>query len=82
MANTLAEGIRLDYVRKCYCGRRPQISTCYEGFEPGMGPFLISCGHGSTLTHKIPPGFIASRSWSKTRVVRNWNQLIRDESQK
>lgn len=84
MASMIVDGVRMDWVRRCYCGRRPEISTSYEGFDPGFGPFLIKCSHGksvpeeNTWTEYSTVGLMAlSRSWSKTRVVENWKELMR-----
>lgn len=83
MGSTYAEGVRLDYVRRCKCGRRPEIGTCYKGSDPGDGPFIIDCFCGRDPKKPTPddkygivlPSFM-SRSWSKTRVVKNWNAMI------
>ena len=71
----------MDHVRKCACGRRPQISTRYEGIglEPGSGPFIIKCycgREGEEGEHgPVLPRFC--RSWSKTRAVRLWSRMNR-----
>lgn len=87
MGETRVNGVRLDYVRKCRCGRRPNIRTGYEGFDDGTGPFIITCECGQSKDPKDHPyGIILprvmSRSWSKTRVVRNWNEIQRRPSPK
>ena len=81
MSATVIDGVRMDYVRKCWCGRRPEIATCYQGMKPGMGPFIISCYCDTPEDAKdewgFRPGLSFARSWSKTRVVRNWNTMVR-----
>jgi hypothetical protein len=78
--------VRMDHVRRCHCGRRPEISTGYQGFEDGFGPFVISCMHGLGSPveqyEKVRRGeldaerYVLSRSWSKTRAVANWRRLM------
>lgn len=84
MASTIIDGVRLDHVRRCNCGRKPEISTSYKGFEPGMGPFFIQCycdtPEDAVNEHGFRPFPNFCRSWSKTRVVRNWNHLMRKAS--
>ncbi|WP_446325496.1 hypothetical protein [Blastomonas sp. CACIA14H2] len=75
-----ASGYRFDHVRRCHCGRKPQVSTGYEGVDDGTGPFIVSCTHGVPLEDQ-PEGALNltfARSWSKTRAARNWNALIRE----
>jgi hypothetical protein len=85
MASIRVDGIRMDWVRCCHCGRVPLISTCYKGMEPGMGPYAILCDHGNPpeerqkwLDGERPIPFSFARSWSKTRVVANWNRMMRE----
>lgn len=77
---TVVDGVRLGHVRRCACGRAPDIATTYVGFEPGTGPFIITCYCGApedaVNEHGFRPHHL-SRSWSKTRAVRNWNQMVR-----
>jgi hypothetical protein len=84
MSTMVVDGVRMDYIRKCWCGRRPKVATAYEGFEPGMGPFIISCYCDTPKDAKdvwgFRPGLSFVRSWSKTRAVRNWNAMVRDRS--
>jgi hypothetical protein len=63
----------MDRVRRCFCGRKPDVATCYDDGKPGWGPFFITCNHGKFDVQ------IMTRSWSKTRVVRNWNRMVREE---
>ena len=66
------DGVRMDRPRACWCGRRPTVSTGYDGFK-GSGPFLVMCEHGRARTDH----YVLSRSWYKSRAVKNWNALIR-----
>lgn len=84
----IVNGVRMDHVRSCHCGRRPEIMTGYKGFDDGTGPFVISCMHGRgdimEQYEKTRRGeldgerYVISRSWYKTRAVRNWRALIAD----
>jgi len=67
--------VKMPWVRRCHCGRRPDISTGYTGYDVGTGPFLIrcNCGRGDDWQKCT-----FSRSWTKTRAVRNWNRMIRE----
>lgn len=80
MASFITEsGYRFDHVRRCTCGRKPRVITGYKDFDNGMGPFVVSCDHGVPIEEQ-PEGwlnFSMSRSWSKTRAARNWNQMMR-----
>ncbi|EPX83873.1 hypothetical protein [Salipiger mucosus] len=77
----MVDGIRMDHVRRCICGRRPEIATCYHGMDPGDGPFIIKCYCGRDPDQEDEDGrsplptFV--RSWSKTRAVRAWRSLQR-----
>lgn len=73
MSSIIVDGVRLDYVRKCHCGLRPEIVTAYQGMTPGDGPFIISCVHGKTIDYVT-----MSRSWTKTRAVENWNSMVKE----
>lgn len=79
-------GVRMDDVRHCHCGRRPGIMTGCKGFDHGTGPFVISCMHwrGDIVEQyeKTRRGelngerYVISRSSYETRAVRNWRALI------
>ena len=72
--------VRLDYVRTCRCGKRPLITTGYAQFDDGNGPFFIQCDHEDKTKHPFDVKVaIFVRSWSKTRVVRLWNQMVRNQ---
>lgn len=77
----IVDGVRMDHVRRCSCGRKPEISTGYEGLgvEPGYGPFIIKCYHGREGEEgehgPVLPRFC--RSWSKTRAVKLWRTMNR-----
>ena len=85
MASTIVDGIRLAYVRRCRCGRRPEITTCYQGFTPGDGPFVIRCFCDIPLDAKDEHGFRPHprfcRSWSKSRVVKLWTAMNAEQDQ-
>lgn len=79
----IVDGVRMDHVRRCACGRKPEISTGYVGLgiEAGYGPFIIKCycgregeqgEHGDAV-----PRFC--RSWSKTRAVKLWSRMNRPQ---
>jgi hypothetical protein len=77
---TTESGYRFDHVRRCTCGRKPKVSTGYEGSDDGYGPFLVFCDHGMPLEDQ-PDGqmnFSMARSWYKTRAARNWNLMMRE----
>jgi len=78
MAGTITgDGVRMDHVRACSCGRRPRIVTTCAGQEPGFGPFIISCHCDKDPEGEDTiPHFV--RSWSKTRAARLWNGMVRD----
>lgn len=79
MGSIYVNGTRMDHVRRCSCGRKPEVSTGYKGFDDGTGPFLIICDHGVPLEDQ-PEGrmnFSMSRSWYKTRAAANWNSMMR-----
>lgn len=80
MASIYVNGTRMDHVRQCHCGRKPEVTTGYVGFDDGTGPFIISCDHGTPLNEQ-PEGRLhlaMSRSWAKTRATRNWNRMMRE----
>ena len=81
MSSTMVDGVRLDYVRRCKCGRQPVILTTYEGLEPGWGPFIIKCycdtPEDAVNEHGFRPHPRFCRSWSKTRAVRIWRDMNR-----
>ena len=78
------DGVRMDHVRRCSCGRVPVVSTAYPGWEAGEGPFVIKCycdrDPDEMEADGLPPlPVFFSRSWSKTRAVRNWSALHKRE---
>jgi hypothetical protein len=79
MASTYVDGVRLDYVRRCRCGRKPEIATCYRGDDPGEGPFIISCFCGRPEDVKDEHGLLPCprfcRSWTKSRAVALWRGM-------
>ncbi len=80
MGSVMVNGVRMDHVRRCHCGRKPTIRTGYEGFDDGTGPFIILCDHGIPLADQPTDclHLTLSRSWTKTRATTNWNRLIRE----
>lgn len=80
---TTESGYRFDHVRRCHCGRKPEVSTGYVGFDDGDGPFLVFCDHGVPMDQQ-PEGqrkYVMSRSWYKTRAARNWNLMMRKHAE-
>ena len=87
MASIKVNGVRINWVRKCKCGRKPEIATGYIGYDDGSGPFFIKCHHGIddkefkqkmdsyVNTGKNCPNYAFVRSWSKTRAVKIWNEM-------
>jgi len=87
MPDRTVEGVRLGHVRRCACGRDPEIWTGYPGFEPGFGPFVLKCYCGRdpavptpSDAHGIVLPSLMARSWSKTRGVRIWNRIARERA--
>jgi hypothetical protein len=81
----IVDGIRMDHICRCsLCGRPPEVSTAYKGFEPGMGPFIIKCYCGRDPDDldenglQIMPSLLF-RSWSKTRAVKGWRKINKRE---
>lgn len=86
MASMMVGGVRMDWVRRCYCGRKPKITTHYVGTfatEPGFGPFSIRCSHGKfNKDGKMDiDNMVFCRSWSKTRVVQIWRALMKQKEE-
>lgn len=89
MPDRTVDGVRLGHVRRCGCGRDPEISTAYLGQEPGFGPFVLKCYCGrdpNTPTpadaHGIVLPTIMARSWVKSRGVAIWNRIARQEAER
>lgn len=80
MASIYVGETRLDHVRRCTCGRKPEVRTGYAGFDDGDGPFVISCDHGVPIESQAGGwlNFSMSRSWFKTSACRNWNRMMRE----
>lgn len=83
----MVDGIRMDHIARCICGRRPVVMTCYKGGTPGEGPFIIRCHCGHSEDDIDPrnklPRLRFCRSWYKTRAVQRWrgmNKRAREES--
>ena len=87
MASITVNGVRMNWVKKCKCGRKPEIATGYIEYDNGTGPFFIECRHGMDKkefdrkmdsyvnTGKGAPEYSFVRSWSKTRAVKIWNNM-------
>jgi len=85
MPDRTVDGVRLGHVRRCACGRDPEISTAYPGQESGFGPFVLKCYCGRDPdtptpadTHGIVLPTIFVRSWVKSRGVTLWNRVARE----
>ena len=78
MPKQIIQGVNMGYIRNCYCGRTPKITTRYDdsNVEPGWGPFIIICEHGETDAIMRRKPYIFARSWYKTRAKRIWNAMI------